>query len=564
MVSSRVEIAHPLSSLDYQRVPLSSDAFVDGPFGQAMESDKGQSRLSRGREPSLTDGGSRHSQIRRSFIAAVEEGNADFAEGNIGATGFLHEFNMFREISLGVVILANCVTMGLELDYPWAGWSRINIVFLIIYSADLVFLLAYHGTRFASSWWNWADAVVVASSALETTMAIHRNDMHGPSRRIATSAVYAIRMLRLLKVFRFFGMVPCMRPLFNLLSGVSAAVGAITWLLVLTFFFLYAFALIFTVLLGHGVAAEEFATEEMREHAATIFATVPLSLFALFRALFSNLTDFGYILQDTAGGVTVPLFYVIFQAGASWILFSTVTAAVVDNVTKVTKRNEKAEEFQEAQATNGMRVDNLSEFLSDAIELTPCDEITREALVTFLDDPGNLEELRRICGVDRAHAFHVWEAMESGGDVQLDAFVEKLLMTNDIEYVVARLDARVQKLQTSVDQSQLYLPMILEAICGSSSFRPLSLNHKSEGVATSTACTLCGRSSGLSRAVSIERENFVGESDEAIDTHANRADRNVGATKRRAIVLPTLLGPGSTAAVGHREKAVAWLSALAK
>eukprot|EP00927_Polykrikos_kofoidii_P047587 TRINITY_DN4181_c0_g1_i1.p1 TRINITY_DN4181_c0_g1~~TRINITY_DN4181_c0_g1_i1.p1 ORF type:complete len:509 (-),score=60.31 TRINITY_DN4181_c0_g1_i1:98-1624(-) len=480
-----LESARPRFSSYYQQLLLGSNAFVDRPLDQEMELNKSQSLRLQGRSPR-----------RKSFVEDVV-GDASFGETSTGPKDSLNVFNSFREVFIGIVILVNFFTIALELDYPWDGWVRINLIFFLIYFVDLVFLLAYHGTRFPFSWWNWGDVVVVATGVVDMVLTHHIGNIDLTSPQIAKSVVYAIRLVRLLKVVRVFSMMPWMRPLSDLLSGVSAALRAIMWLLFLIFFFLYSFALIFTVLFGHGVAAEEFATEEMREHAAAIFATVPLSLFALFRSLFSNVSDFGNILQDTAGGLTVPLFYVTFQVGASWVLFSTVTAAVVDNVTKVTLRNERELEFLQAQASKAATLDCLMEFLSNTIELTPYDEITREALITFLNDPGNLGELRRIGGVDRAHAFNIWEALEFGGTVDIDVFVEKLVTNNNLEYVAAGLDARIRKLQMSVDQSQVYLPKILEAISGSSG-KPLSLSHKPEGEPPSLACTLCGHSSGLS------------------------------------------------------------------
>merc|ERR1719410_1574412 len=69
------------------------------------------------------------------------------------------------------VIMINSITMGMELDIPWDGWSWVNTVFLMIYTFEVLVkikrykrLYFYHPTNF---YWHWLDFIIVCSGLIE-------------------------------------------------------------------------------------------------------------------------------------------------------------------------------------------------------------------------------------------------------------------------------------------------------------------------------------------------------------------------------------------------------------
>jgi len=368
-------------------------------------------------------------------------------------------FFAYRETILGFVILLNCFTMGLELDFPWAGWKLLNQSMLVLYIIDLWARMYEEGLRsFIWRPWNWIDTVVVIASALELWVLPLLSELQN-AHSMVSAAMLFLRLCRLLRAVRVFTVVRAMRPLFNLLSGLSEALSSILWLLVLVFIFLYAFGLVFTELFGHGLAVSELS-DAAQAKAADTFRTVPLSVFALFRAMSADMTDLGPLLSASSG-VVLPLCWGTFQMSASWLLLSTLTATVVNTMCIAAARREKEERSKIALEAPEVIAEQLEEVFS-CIETNHFGEIGIEELNTFLSVPANQKALERIASVDLHKAITTWYAMQEEGTVDLHKYTEKLAasLSTDLESSVVRLETQVRHLQHSVDQIQLYVPVL--------------------------------------------------------------------------------------------------------
>merc|ERR1740117_613965 len=89
-----------------------------------------------------------------------------------------------------------------------------------------------------------------------------------------------MRMLRLLRILRLAKLVKTVEPLYILVTGMTAAVQGIFWVLSLTIVVLYAISIMSTRLIGHGMI---FPGETPA--GAILFASVPDSMFILFRLM---------------------------------------------------------------------------------------------------------------------------------------------------------------------------------------------------------------------------------------------------------------------------------------
>jgi hypothetical protein len=61
-----------------------------------------------------------------------------------------------------------------------------------------------------------------------------------------------VRMMKILRVLRLVRLLRMVKPLYALLVGVLEALDAMKWVMVLTMLVLYAGAIVFTSLIGHG------------------------------------------------------------------------------------------------------------------------------------------------------------------------------------------------------------------------------------------------------------------------------------------------------------------------
>jgi len=362
-----------------------------------------------------------------------------------------------RETVLGFVILANCVTMGLELDLPWVGWRWVNQVLLVYYTVDLSVRLSEDGfCGFCRSPWNWFDTLIVVAMALEMWVFPLLTDHDRNAHNAVSFATLFLRLCRLLRAVRVFTIVPFIRPLFDLLSALSEAFTAIMWLMVMLILVLYSFALVFTQLLGHDLLTSELS-EEARAVAVETFGTVPLSVFGLFRMMSADMTDMGPILSATSGP-TLPLCWIAFQICASWLLLTTLTATVVNTMCRVTAQREREEYYmKEAESHDAVR-DELKE-LFDGLDTTGHDEIKRDALLEFLRDPRNAGQLRRIANLEVHSVLGTWDAMQTGGAVHLDVLTDELSTagSRELDQGMMRLETQVRQLQESVNKIFVHL-----------------------------------------------------------------------------------------------------------
>jgi len=365
-----------------------------------------------------------------------------------------------HEKAICVVISANCMTMGLEMDYPWNGWFWVNQVMLAAYVVDIALRIYAQSCRdFVRGGWNWLDSIIVISSILDMWIIpfVHVSGKKHNSRSIIGSVTIILRLPRLLRIFRILTVVKAVRPLYNLLVGLSEAFSAIFWFLVLVCVLLYAFALIFHQMFSHGWEA---LSEDANDDAKQVFATVMKSFFSLFRVMAADMTDLGPILSHCMDW-SLPMWYMAFQMCSSWLLLSTLTATVIDTVLGSKAKREREEEFRRVRDER----DQVTEALQDALgELANVyDELRVDELREFLEDPENADLLRKLVNKEPFEALQDWEALQIEGAVQLDDFIEHLQAgsySHNVAGNVHRLESRVLRLQSSMDQVIAFLPVL--------------------------------------------------------------------------------------------------------
>lgn len=454
----------------------------------------------------------------------------------VEAKTLLDSIKSFRETLIGIVIVINCITMGLELDYPWDGWNFIEEAMLVLYIGDLYIRIREEGLQsFAMCPWSWVDTLAVLASAFRCWVFPFLVKMQqGAEEQEAVSvAMLLARMCRLIRAVRVFKVVRLIKPLFNLFSGLSEAVSSILWLLVFVFIILYIFALVFTELLGHGLLPDEL-DEESFEKAKETFATVPLSLYALFRAMSADLTDLGPLLSASSG-VVLPVCYVFFQICTSWLLLSSLTATVVKTMLQFAETKTHEEEFQKRKVVH----ERLSDFF-DGMEVNGYDEFGGEELQAFLAAPGSAEMLHSIADISVQKAFMIWDAMQIDGAVSLGKYIDQLasLSSDSVETSIFRLEMHIGQLYELINQ---YLPVLYHMSLCAHSERPQAADLPAE------------QSSPTSRGnrfVLQQRSNVIGHLPSEIldDVHVQQLGHLLSRQLREdlAIAVATISGSGAS------------------
>lgn len=277
-----------------------------------------------------------------------------------------HHFQGFIMCIIGI----NSILMGFEVDYPdFAGWYYIEQVLLVIYFFEVSVRLKRWGLSFfchpQDMAWNVMDFLIVLGGVVDQWMVpfafLVLTLLTGKVLNSNTSMgqiMVLLRMARLLRVLRLVRLIKSIPPLFNLVMGIMEAMQGMTWVLVLTIVLLYAFAILATRLIGHGLLFSGEPPDEAEE----IFPCVPEAMFVLFKVMNGDQTTIAPLFEFIP---LLKVFFVLFMIASSWAILSILTAVVSENMLKVTERTHVEQEEMRVKMENIRCIERLSEIFSD-------------------------------------------------------------------------------------------------------------------------------------------------------------------------------------------------------
>merc|ERR1712232_1195880 len=124
-----------------------------------------------------------------------------------------------------------------------------------------------------------------------------------------------MRLIRLLR---------SIKPLYRLLIGVVEAMQGVQWVTLLALVLIYACAIIFTNLIGHGLIYEGPPPEA----AVQTFGTIGDSMLNLFKLM----NDDQGVVAPLTGHVVVKFLFALFMIAANWAALAILTSVVTDNM----------------------------------------------------------------------------------------------------------------------------------------------------------------------------------------------------------------------------------------
>merc|ERR1712137_1309291 len=251
----------------------------------------------------------------------------------------------FQSFITGVIAL-NALTLGMELDLHWGGWLWVEEAMQAIYFFELSVRGKRHGWNFfihSEDWaWNNLDFIIVMGGVPEQwMMPLYKLIMSLATGTVVESAhgggslLPLLRMLRLLRILRLLRLLKSFKPLYKLSLGALEAMQAMQWVLVLTFVLLYAAAILFTSLVGHGLMVGVKINRESRH----LFGSVLESMFMLFKVMNGDQTSMEPLLHS----VQFKLLFILFMVVSNWMVLATLTAVVSENMISATAEHEKLE-----------------------------------------------------------------------------------------------------------------------------------------------------------------------------------------------------------------------------
>lgn len=373
------------------------------------------------------------------------------------------------EVMIAFVIVINAIVMGVETDNDWQGWQIAQQVMLIVFIFELCVRIKENGAAaffFGQAVmkdkkakvgeeksgarelvWNWLDTVIVVFGALDLwfipVVVMMGEDVGLPiTKELLSHMSFFFRMMRLLRIIRLLKLVKAVLPLYSLAMGMLRALQGVFWVMVLTFVTLYAYSILMTHLIGHGLVVTAAASGS--DAARELFGNVPASMYQLFKVMNGDLSDLESIMAESG---LMRLLVGFFLITAHWGLLATLTAVVSDNVITVTQ--EQARETEESD--NALALERFCVLLLK-LDHRGARDISREEMVAWLHDPENLSYLRSMTNMTPGEMLDLWELVQTDGTALMRDFVEafRLIKGPVSEKAIIRTEARISKLAVYV------------------------------------------------------------------------------------------------------------------
>lgn len=270
----------------------------------------------------------------------------------------LDNFNNFRllcgkvvnhyktQMVIIILIIINAIMMGVAtFDFVTENpavenvFEKIDLVFLIIFSVELLLQLIYRGYTLFLDGWLFFDFVIIVISW-------------------SFSSLQIIRAFRVFRALRIITRIETMRNLVAALFDIMPRLGAITALLLLIF---YIFAVLFTQLFGELTLSGEY------------FTRLDYSLFTLFVMMTMEWADVARECMAVIWWAWAP--FVAFIMITGFIVFNLIIAVVCDAVAVIENKSDlEPDIFNKSQEEGG----------EEMIEVPNNDENVEEELVENL------------------------------------------------------------------------------------------------------------------------------------------------------------------------------------
>jgi hypothetical protein len=373
-------------------------------------------------------------------------------------------------LGFGGVILLNAIFMAIETEYPRpkSVWIAIEIIFIVVFSAEILLRLQSERKYYFLDGWNWLDVLVVSFGILGTSMDIQA-EMY-PDRVVASqdlSLGTILRVFRLMKLVRIIKLIRFFSELALLIQGVINSMKTLMWVLVFLALVTGIFSIIFTKLLGqkksviqmahNGACVEDYFRtrnlpdnqQEFYDESHSVaacqllewFGTVALSALSLFMS--ATLEAWPAMcrlsMNSEAGGsvayVPLWLLYIYFT---NITLLNLITGVIVETVLQLARSDEMDAIEAQKKEKETIRKHMIAVF--KASDDDDNEEVTRhefaeslkkqevlEHLAVLEINPVDAYDLFDIVDVDNSESISIQEFMDGFGRLKGPALAKHLL-----------------------------------------------------------------------------------------------------------------------------------------
>eukprot|EP00929_Paragymnodinium_shiwhaense_P030304 TRINITY_DN17196_c0_g1_i8.p1 TRINITY_DN17196_c0_g1~~TRINITY_DN17196_c0_g1_i8.p1 ORF type:complete len:655 (+),score=158.46 TRINITY_DN17196_c0_g1_i8:192-2156(+) len=198
----------------------------------------------------------------------------------------------FLNYFMGVVIILNALTMGLELELcpqdavtikDRAVWWALESLFIFIFSAEIVVRFVLEKMQWFNVWWNWLDVAIVMTAVLEQwVLPLVLSGIKADADLSMLTIVRIARLVRLLRVVRLLRMF---RGLYLMASAFQQALASMGWVCCIMATGIYICAIFTTTVIGQSEDLKEVRIGQLGDTVVERFGTIPRSIYSLFELM---------------------------------------------------------------------------------------------------------------------------------------------------------------------------------------------------------------------------------------------------------------------------------------
>lgn len=339
---------------------------------------------------------------------------------------------MYFEVFFLCIVALNAVAIGWEIDNPdsmTVGYfALLNVTFLIAFVSEIVLKLTALGwRRYIKDYWHIFDVVVTTLAIVQvcSTYIMLAAYFHRHMKEYV--AADCLQILRLCRLLRFAKVFP---ELGRLIKSFLMSLKALSWIFVLLTLWFYLSGCFATVFLGRRELLPSEDHDEIRD-LRTKFATIPLSMFALFEIMtLEGWVD--YVRPLLHSRPHLVFFFLAFIFITAFFMLNLITAVIVDR-TKAAQDEELECEAQEAQLQRKIHINEICQALRVENRNAPApDLITHEDFETTLRHCDDVAEALGELGWSRRYLSSMFNCMDQNNDGQSSiASLQKLLEISD-------------------------------------------------------------------------------------------------------------------------------------
>jgi len=326
------------------------------------------------------------------------------------------------DFCMGVVIIANALTIGLETSFSRHGReipASLNILecsFVIIYCVELVMrVYGGGGPRAFSNNWVRFDAVMVAAGIFNLlfTMA----SFGGGAAADVVDSVSMLKMLRLCRLAKTVRVLVQFRTLWMLVQGLMYAVLPMLWTAMLMIVVVYVFAVIaMETILDDSTKGSDYS------EACRNFDTIGDAMITLMQ--FMTLDSVAAIYRPLiSSNFWLTFYFLIFVLLGPIALMNIVTAIMVESSLRTANEDQEAKKAWET-----MRKKNMMPKLKSLFETL---DTSHDGFVDFEEltgaPPDIKEAMQHIVGLDELEEVFSLMDYDGSGVIDIEEFVDGIM-----------------------------------------------------------------------------------------------------------------------------------------